>query len=390
MDFFENVEQVPPDPIFGLNAAFIADPRKEKVNLGVGVYRTADLKPFILTTIKEAEWGLLGNEVSKDYLPIDGLNSYIESVKELVFGEKSARIYGAQSVGGTGALRLGGAFLRLHGYDKIYLPDPTWVNHQRVFRHAGFDVNFYPYCKQNRLDFEDLKRALKQMPRGGVVLLHACCHNPTGIDPSTEEWEALCELMQKRELFPFFDFAYQGFGVDPEKDAAPIRHFVNKGFQCAIAVSHAKNFGLYAERTGALYFVCDSEKQATRVGSRLKMLIRGLYSNPPCHGALLVAMVLQEPALKQKWLHELAEMHDRIGEMRRTLVALLKEKSARFDFLEGQKGMFSYTGIAPAHVERLVKDFGIYLTSDGRINVAGLNQQNVTYVANAILTTVSV
>lgn len=390
MDFFENVELVPPDPIFGLNAAFKADPRKEKVNLGVGVYRTADLKPFILTTIKEAERRLLSTEVSKDYLPIDGLNSYIETVKELVFGEKSSRIYGAQSVGGTGALRAGGAFLRLHGHDKVYLPDPTWANHQRVFRHAAFEVNTYPYYKQTHFDFEGFKTALKQMPRGGVVLLHACCHNPTGIDPTMQEWEGICELMQKRELFPFFDFAYQGFGMDPEKDAEAIRHFVKQGMQCAVAVSHAKNFGLYAERTGALYFACDSAEQANRVGSRLKMIIRGLYSNPPCHGALLVAMILQDKELKQKWLHELAGMRDRIKEMRRTLVSLLKEGSARFDSLEHQKGMFSFTGLTTAQVNRLINNFGIYLTSDGRINVAGLNQQNVAYVADAILTTLSI
>ncbi len=387
MDFFEKIEQAPPDAIFGLNLSFNADNRKSKVNLGAGVYKTADLKPLILPTVKEAERCLLEQETSKDYLPIDGLKEYVEATKQLVFGEPLERIYGAQTVGGTGALRLGSALLRSYGYDQMYISDPTWANHRRIFEHAGLTVRTYPYfdAKRRAFDFEGFFEALNHMPPRSLVLLQGCCHNPTGFDPTFEQWQHVCERMKQRTLFPFFDFAYQGFGEDTEKDAAAIRHFVKAGLQCVVAVSHSKNFGLYAERTGAVYFVCESSEQAKRVGSQLKILVRGIYSNPPCHGARIVSLILQDEKLKKHWLEDLANMRGRIVSMRRALVSKLEAHSDRFDSLSSQRGMFSYTGLDRADVERLVADYGIYLPNDGRINVAGLTQDNVSYVADAIL-----
>lgn len=391
MDFFENVKQAPPDLIFGLNTAFSADKRNSKVNLGAGVYKTADLKPLILKAVKQAEAQLYTSEISKDYLPIDGDPGYVEAAKQLVFGGPSERIYGAQTVGGTAALRVGSAFMHLHGCKRIFISDPTWANHNRIFADAGLEVETYPYydAKARCFHFEAFYESLNHMPEGSLVLLQGCCHNPTGFDPSVEQWKALCERLESRRLFPFFDFAYQGFGGDPEKDAAAVRLFVEAGLQCTVAVSHSKNFGLYAERTGALYIVCASEGEAKRVGSRLKMVIRGLYSNPPCHGARLVARILGDEQLKKMWRDELRSMYERINEMRSTLVSLLATQTDRFDCLATQLGMFSYTGLNADAVERLIADYGIYLPPDGRINVAGLNQQNVSYVAEAILAVTS-
>ncbi|MCC5831631.1 MAG: aspartate/tyrosine/aromatic aminotransferase [Chlamydiales bacterium] len=393
MNFFESVEELPPDPIFGLNQAFQSDPRESKVNLGAGVYRTADLKPFILRTVKHAEGRLLEMEASKDYLPIDGLPEYVEATKKLVFSDENdpARVYGAQVPGGTAALRVGSDFLREHGYGLLYLSEQTWANHQRIFTEAGLKIKNYPYFdhRGHRLDFKGFCAELKRMPEKSVVLLQGCCHNPTGIDPTLEQWEEILRLIEVRNLFPFFDFAYQGFGVDPERDAAAIRLFARSGRQFAVAVSHSKNFGLYAERTGALYFVCSDEREAKKIGSRIKMVIRGLYSNPPCHGGRLVSLILQDEELKSHWLEELTSMRGRISQMRKTLVAMLETESKRFDFLAGQLGMFSYTGLDHETVERLIADYGIYLPRDGRINVAGLNQKNVRYVADAILAVTS-
>lgn len=389
MNFFESVEELPPDPIFGLNQALQSDPRESKVNLGAGVYKTADLKPFILRTVKEAERRILEQETSKDYLPIDGLPAYVEATKRLVFADAvdHSRVYGVQVPGGTAGLRVGSDFLREHGYSVLYMSDPTWANHQRIFTQAGLKVKTYPYynSKHRRFDFEGFCGALKQMPEKSLVLLQGCCHNPTGFDPEHDQWEEILSLINERSLFPFFDFAYQGFGSDTEKDAAAIRLFARCGGQFAVAVSHSKNFGLYAERTGALYFVCRDREEAKKIGSQVKMVIRGLYSNPPCHGARIVSQILQDDELAGHWLEELASMRGRISEMRKALVALLEKQTRHFDFLASQLGMFSYTGLDHEIVERLISDYGIYLPRDGRINVAGLTQNNVKYVADAIL-----
>ena len=389
MNFFENVKELPPDPIFGLNQAFQSDPRETKVNLGAGVYKTTDLKSFILRSVKEAEKRLLELETSKDYLPIDGLPEYVEGTKRLVFGETAPpdRIYGAQVPGGTAALRIGSEFMREHGYKLLYMSDPTWANHARIFATAGLEVKTYPYfdSKHRRLDFEGFCGELKKMPEKSLVLLQGCCHNPTGFDPTPEQWEEIRSLCEARRLFPFFDFAYQGFGYGLEKDVEAIRHFVNSGMQCGVAVSHSKNFGLYGERTGALYFVCRDSDEAKKVGSRIKMVVRGFYSNPPCHGARLVSLILGDEELRDHWLQELKSIRGRITMMRKTLAGLLERKSKYYDFLAEQSGMFSYTGLDHAAVERLIAEYGIYMPRDGRISLSGLNQENVKYVADALL-----
>lgn len=387
MDLFDDILQAPPDPLFGLNTAFEAEVRKQKVNLGVGVYKTADLRPWILPSVKEAEKKLLERETSKDYLAIDGIMDYVHVTKEAVFGEAKREIYGAQTVGGTAALRIGGALLRLAGATRIYIPDPTWPNHRKVFQDSQLDVQTYPYYDHVRggVDFEGWCHALDRMPPLSVVLMHACCHNPTGCDPTLAQWELISKKMVARSLVPFFDFAYAGFGVDLDQDASAIRLFARAGLPCLVAASHSKNFGLYAERVGALFVVCDSLAEAQRVGSQCKAIIRGLYSNPPCHGARLVVTIYQDEKLKSRWMEELASMRTRIMDMRKKLLSRLQKQTDRFDGMAHQTGMFSYTGLSREEVERLVAEYAIYLPTDGRINVAGLSGANLDTVAGALL-----
>lgn len=393
MNFFKNLASVPPDPIFGLMSAFKEDPRENKVNLVAGVYQTSDLKPLILNTVKKTEALILESEKSKDYLPIDGMREYVNATQQLVFGNLDQKIYGAQTVGGTAALRVGGDFLRQQGFSKIYAPSPTWANHQRIFHQAGLEWNTYPYLniKKGELNFQGILDALEKMEQGSVVLLHACCHNPTGIDPSQEQWKEICRMMKAKDLFPFFDCAYQGFGESLDKDAFSLRCFFDEGLEFAVAVSHSKNFGLYAERCGALYLVCSNTSQAASARSNICGVIRGMYSNPPCHGASIVATILSNAELKQKWQTELGSIRDRISEMRKMLVKqiLASNPSRNFDFLLSQRGMFSYTGLAKEHVDRLIAEYGIYLPQDGRINISGLSAENLNYVAEAILTVIN-
>ncbi len=386
MDFFETLEHLPPDPIFGLNLSFKKDVRKAKVNLGAGVYKTAELRPYILSVVKRAESMVLEQESSKDYLPIDGLHSYIEGSQRLLFGDVEERVYGAQTAGGTAALHIGGALIKQCGLSQIYLPNPTWANHTRIFSEAGLVVASYPYYDKvaHGMDEQRFFDALEKLPKNSALLLHACCHNPTGVDPTFEQWKEIANLMRKREILPFFDCAYQGFGEGLEEDAAPLRHFVESGMQLLVAVSHSKNFGLYAERTGALYVVGKDLKEAKRVATQVKPLIRGRYSNPPCHGARIVSTILETPHLHADWVIELTAMRERIAEMRKGLIERLAQTSDRFDFLEAQQGMFTYTDLNARQVARLMEEYGIYLPSDGRINIAGLNHNNMDYVADAL------
>lgn len=391
MTFFEHVREEPLDPILGLIIQFAADPRRDKVNLGAGIYKTSDLKSFVLGSVKKAEEILVDTETSKDYLPIDGSPEYVQLTKELVFGSGKPleNLYGSQTVGGTAALCVGAHFLREMGLKTVYISSPTWVNHRRVFHDAGFEVQTYPYFdeKKKGLNFSALVKEMERMPERALMLLQVSCHNPTGFDPDREEWQEIFHHLEKKKIFPFFDLAYQGLGEGLEKDVAILSHFLERGLECAIAVSHAKNFGLYGERCGALFLACQNKARSLAVGSRIKMIIRGLYSNPPCHGARIVTTILQNAKLKQQWMHELEGMRQRISEMRQTLALLLQAKSgaSNFDFLSAQKGMFSYTGLDEKQVGRLIADYGIYLPKDGRINVAGLNSQNIDYVVDAIL-----
>lgn len=391
MRFFEEIELIPPDSILGLNQAFLADPRKQKVNLGVGAYKTAELKPLILESVKKVEKLLLQQETSKDYLPIDGDAEFITQIKKLIFGSHagSSTLYGAQTVGATAALRVGGAFLKKIGFSNVFISDPTWDNHRRIFEHADLAVSTYPYYNAHTkaFDFKAFCLSLEKMEAKSIILMQPCCHNPTGLDPTLEQWEEIFDRICEKQLFPFFDFAYQGFGVGCDEDAASIRSFVSRNYPYAVAVSYAKNFGLYGERTGALFLGCMTEGETQRVASQIRVLIRGIYSNPPCHGARIVANILKNEELKHEWLQELAALRYRITAMRYKLFTALKSKSqsSAFDVLQHQRGMFSYTGLQRNQVEQLMTKHGIYMTKDGRINVAGLNDENIEIVADAIV-----
>ncbi len=394
MSFFEHLEIAPPDPILGLTLAFAADERRNKVNLGAGVYKAADLKPYILTSVKEAERILLKEETSKDYSPMVGDGGFIEQTKRLVLGDLGDdRIFAIQSIGGTGALNIGGGLLLKSGSKRLFLSDPTWDNHRRIFTQMGFEVETYPYYdwKECRLDFGAMCHAVEKMHEGDVIVLHTCCHNPTGLDPTFEQWKELCSLIKKRKVIPFFDNAYQGFGESVEEDVAPIHLFVKEGLEVLIAASYSKNFGLYAERTGILFVVCRDKKVAKRVSSQIKKRVRGIYSSSPCHGARIVATILKDPQLRKIWEAELAAMRSRLREMRTAFLAALKAKGLqKFEFIEHQRGMFSYTGLKQHEVDQMIAEYAIYMSRDGRVNVAGLNSENLDYVVEAIYATAKI
>lgn len=394
MSHFERVKLAPSDPILGLTIAFAKDVRKDKVNLGVGLYNTEDLRVPILESVKEAEALLLTEEMSKEYLPIDGDGLYLEQMGVLVFGKASwsaekGRIASFQTVGGTGALKIGGTFLKEEADHPIWISTPSWPNHRGVFSHCGLKVENYPYYDTNnhQLDFDGMVSCLEKLEPGSIVLLHASCHNPTGLDPTIEQWELLCQLFKTKKLIPFFDFAYQGFGKGLEEDAGSIRSFLNSGLEFLLAVSNAKNFSLYGERTGCLFIVSESAKIAEKVSSRVKQMIRTNYSSPPMHGAKIVAHILNTPILRKKWETELAQMGLRILAMRELLVQKLKSISKNVDFshMKEGNGMFGFTGLKPAQVEKIISEYGIYMPGDGRINVCGLNHDNIDAVVNAII-----
>ncbi len=388
---FQDLKELPPDSIFGLNQEYLQDRRPCKVNLGMGVYKTAELQPFIFKSVKKAEAYLLENEESKDYLSIDGFPPYLAHTKELVFGKSGElqNIYGAQTVGGTSALRIGANFLREMGFPFLYYSDPTWDNHRRIFHQAGFELATYPYLMKNThtFDVEGFLSFLDTMAPHSVILLHGCCHNPTGIDPTFEEWGRIYEKMRERDHFPFFDLAYQGFGEGIEEDVRGVRYFVERGMPCLVAVSHSKNFGLYAERVGALYCSCPDLASVSKVASHMKMIIRGIYSNPPCHGAKIVERILSDSALREEWKRELGGIRERIDGMRNNLRMRLKKGGAgeRFDYFAPMKGMFACLDLPLDQVKRLPSQFAIYLPPSGRINLAGLNDSNIDYVVQSIL-----
>lgn len=373
MNFLSHLKEEPADALFGIQRAYEEDPRSHKVNLSIGTYKTEELHPLILKAVKEAEHYLVKEEKIKDYLPILGLESYIHTCKELIFGEALPEICGLQAVGGTGALHIGSKFLLHAGFKRLYISRPTWGNHERIFKNAGFEVVSYPYF--------DWVKPFETMEKGSVVLLQPCCHNPTGSDPSDEQWAEIAAIVKERELFPFFDSAYQGFGEGVEEDARVMRLFLKLEIPFMVAASQSKNFGLYRERTGGLFLRCLMKEDAQRFATILRAIIRGVYSNPPAHGAQVVAHILSTPSLKKVWLEELSSMRTRITNMRKALV----EKLNSFDFLLKQKGMFSYTYLSPSEVECLRDEYGIYMLRDGRINVAGLNSKNVGYVAESII-----
>lgn len=395
MSFFNSIEQLPDDPILGLTVAFKADPRMQKVNLGVGAYKDSEGKSLVLNCVRQAESMLVDQRLDNEYLPIDGDSEFTRAINELIFGTNSTpilegRCYGIQSIGGTCALRLAGELLVQRGVKQIYLSDPTWPNHKALFGKSGLKVEAYPYYDANthRLDFNDLCSAIEKMPAQSVILLQAGCHNPTGIDPDMEQWKVLSTLIKKREIFPFFDFAYQGFDRGVDEDAAPIRYFVEQGHEMLVAYSCSKNFGLYGERVGMLSLVVDSTDVVKRTASQLKSAVRGIYSSPALHGARIVKTICANATLRQEWLSELGSMRERIHEMRRALMSGLEARIADRDysFMAQQRGMFSFSGLSADQVLRLRTDHGIYMLGNGRISVAGITLNNLDHIVEAIAT----
>lgn len=390
MSFFSDTPTAPDDPILGLASLFRNDPRATKVNLGIGAYRTVELKPLVLSVVKEAEERILEKALNKEYLPISGEKSFLENTRKLIFSEESP-IAHVQTIGGTGALSIGAKFLKDSGFQKVALSQPTWDNHQRIFTHAGIETTSYVYfdAQINSFSFEQMVRSIKQLPEKCIVVLHASCHNPTGSDPSDEEWKEIIPLLQKRKLFPFFDVAYQGFGRGMAEDVFPINLSKKLGMEMAISQSFSKNFGLYNERVGSLMITCENKSEQEAIESQLKVLIRGDYSNPPCHGSRIISEILTDPLLKERWLKEVIVMRERISEMRSQFVSSLEAKSPNgkkpFGHMAFARGMFAYTGLREDQVDQLINDYGIYMLKSGRINLAGLNQENLPYVVDAII-----
>ncbi|KAG5455255.1 Aspartate aminotransferase, mitochondrial [Clonorchis sinensis] len=397
VSMWTNVKMGPPDAILGIAEAFKRDTNPKKVNLGAGAYRDDNGKPFVLPSVKAAEERLLKRNLDKEYAGIAGLGDFCKLAFQLAMGAKSpvvssGRNATVQSISGTGALYIAAAFLNSFAEHKdIWVPTPTWGNHKSVFTHGGLRVHQYRYYDPATCGFDasGCLSDLGKIPKGHTVLLHACAHNPTGVDPSTEQWREIGHVIKSRELFPFFDFAYQGFASgDVDRDAAALRCFADE-FQFPtmfFAQSFAKNMGLYGERVGALTLLCSSTDEMERCLSQLKILIRATYSNPPIHGARIATEVLSDPDLRQQWLKDVKLMADRIISMRHSLVDFLtKEGSQRnWSHITSQIGMFCFSGLTPEQVDRLTKEYSIYLTRDGRISIAGLSSKNVQYLAHAI------
>ncbi|MDB5840031.1 MAG: aspartate/tyrosine/aromatic aminotransferase [Herminiimonas sp.] len=391
---FAAIEMAPRDPILGITEAFNADKNPDKVNLGVGVYYDDNGKVPLLECVRKGEALLVEKAAPHTYLPIDGLASYDKAVQELVFGADSPviqekRAVTVQAIGGTGALKLGADFLKRFSPDsQVWISDPSWENHRALFESAGFTVNNYPYYDPatRGVNFEGMLAEFNAMPAGSIVLLHACCHNPTGADLDENQWTQVIEVVTARGLIPFLDMAYQGFGDGIAEDGEVVRRFTAAGGPLFVSNSFSKSFSLYGERVGALSIVAVNAEEAARVLSQLKRVIRTNYSNPPSHGGAVVAAALSTPELRKLWEDELATMRVRIREQRQLLVDKLKAKAPAhdFDFVIKQRGMFSYSGLTKAQVERLRDEFSIYAIDTGRICVAALNSRNIDRVVDAI------
>jgi len=394
MNLFASVQLAPKDPIFGLTEAYTADQRPGKVNLGVGVYYTDDGKVPLLKAVLAAEQEVVAKQSPRAYIPIEGPNPYNSAVQNLLFGAnspliKEGRVVTAECLGGTGALRVGGDFVkRLDTGAPAAISAPSWENHRGIFESAGYQVLEYTYFdpKTRGVDFDGMVKSLESFPAKTLVILHACCHNPTGADLTAEQWKKIISICQTRQLIPFLDIAYQGFASGIEQDGAAVRMFADSGMSFFVSSSFSKSFSLYGERVGAISIVTQSKEESTRVLSQLKRVIRTNYSNPPTHGAAIVATVLNSPTLRQMWEDELAEMRERIKAMRHGLNQKLAASGVQqdFSFIEAQRGMFSYSGLTADQVAKLQEHDGIYALSTGRICVAALNTKNLDRVAQAI------
>lgn len=391
---FDSAPLNPPDSIFGLTEQFKKDPNPDKINLSVGVYQDESGTTPVMECVRSAEKKLLEASGTKSYLPIDGAPAYNETVGQLVMGEalsNNANLHSvtAQTPGGTVSLRIAGELLRrVFNVDTIWMSNPTWANHPQIYGAAGLQISKYEYLDENKtgLNFGRLVDSLSETKPHQAILLHTVCHNPTGVDPTPEQWKELAAVVKDKQLFPIFDFAYQGFGVDLESDAFPIRHFVESGGEALICNSFSKNFGLYAERVGGITAVTHDADSAAAMLSQIKLTIRTMYSNPPLHGGKIVETVLGDAGLRSKWESELAEIRNRILELRTQLVNTMQDLAPSHDFqyINKQRGMFSYSGIQPEQVKRLREEHSIYILGSGRINVAGINGSNIQRLCTAI------
>ncbi|XP_017865019.1 PREDICTED: probable aspartate aminotransferase, cytoplasmic [Drosophila arizonae] len=394
---YADVQQGPAIEVFALTQAFRDDVSTPKVNLSVGAYRTNEGQPWVLPVVRKTEVSIATDEtINHEYLPVTGLDTFTRAATELVLGAdsialKEKRAFGVQTISGTGALRVAAEFLlRQLKRNTVYYSNPTWENHHKIFADTGFtSLSSYRYWDQNKrqLDLEGMLADLDKAPAGAVIILHACAHNPTGMDPTQDQWKKIADLIERKKLFPLFDSAYQGFASgDPDLDAWAIRYFVDRGFELFVCQSFAKNFGLYCERVGNLTIVQRSGATRDQIHSQITLLIRGLYSNPPAYGARIVSKVLNTPALRQEWMDCIKAMSSRIREMRKLLRDKLVELGTpgNWDHIVNQIGMFSYTGLNEKQVAVLIKEYHIYLLKTGRINMCGLNTGNIEYVAKAI------
>ena len=389
-----NVPQGPPDAILGITEAFKADSFEKKINLGVGAYRDDKGKPYVLPSVRSAEEKVIAARLNKEYAGITGVPEFTKAAVQLAYGADSPaldRIAVTQSISGTGALRIGAAFLQRFypGDKKIYIPTPSWANHKAVFSDAGLSVEQYRYYDKKTigLDFEGMIADIKNAPKGSIFLFHACAHNPTGVDPTQEQWKEISNAVKQQGHYAFFDMAYQGFASgDTDKDAFALRHFVKEGHNVSLCQSFAKNMGLYGERVGSFSIVAESPEEKKRIDSQIKILVRPMYSNPPIHGARIASEILNNPSLYKQWLDEVKEMADRIITMRALLKENLEKLGSKHDWshITSQIGMFAYTGLDAEAMDKLAKEHSVYATKDGRISVAGITSDNVGRLAEAI------
>jgi len=393
-NWWSKVEMGPPDPILGVTVAFKNDPHQSKMNLGAGAYRDDAGQPFVLSSVRKAETRILESKRDHEYAPIGGVPEFTKVAAALLFGKdakelKENRVATVQTLSGTGALRLAGQFLkRFLPNTDIYLPEPTWGNHKPIFKDSGYNLKSYTYYDgKGGLDFEGFKKDIRAAPDHSVILLHACAHNPTGVDPSPQQWKELSKIFLQKGHFPLIDSAYQGFASgDPVKDALPIRYFLDDGHQILVCQSFAKNFGLYGERIGALHVVSGSVEETQKILSQLLILIRPMYSNPPIYGARVIAEIFNDKDLSKEWAREVKIMADRIISMRQQLVEQLKKLGSKRDWshITNQIGMFCYSGLTADQVKTLKEKWHVYMTSDGRISMAGVSSDKVKYLAEAI------
>lgn len=398
MLFSPQIPLLPDDPIFKLPILFNNDPRAHKVNLGIGIYQDENSQPTTFTSVRKAEKIINDSLLGKSYLPIDGDAEFIEHVSRLLLGDfstalKEKRVSCMQTVGGAGALRLGAELLKNFVSEEIYLPNSTWVNHYNIFGRAGLKINAYAYChpQTHMLDFSSILCTLSQATPGSIILLQACGHNPTGVDPTQNQWAEIAKIMQERQLMPFFDLAYHGFADGLEKDTAAIRFFAETGQDMLVAYSFSKNMGLYGDRVGALVVICSNPNIKENISSQLRQIIRSVYSTPPLHGGRIVKTILGSSTLKAEWEAELFAMRQRLQKRRLQLADFLIKNSQHLDFsfLQSQKGMFSLCGLTQKHVNKLIDQYAIFLPSDGRLNIAGLNEKNIAYVAQSMIDVMS-